>query len=345
MVYYALRATVHAASRGSFLSGSPISIAFVIEGQTVRLGDPNQWRAAVLHGDLTPATRIVVAEDGGQIYSGPALGYDGLKHLFETVDERDEPLADDAPPASESPVVTPTFEAPSAADDAFVPVPPSETAAQVQAEQPVWQRPRPQRWPVQEPPAIPRTATAAEAEAWRAGRRPLPPPKKKNNPGLGCLVLIVVLAGAGLAISQCTGDATRQPELLYAERTTEIVGVPDGETEATLGRGETITVLWPRTGQPQTWLQIEGGRFDGRYVREEALSPRRRPAVVMTDRARTITTNDVRVRAEPAGEPLDVANAGDQVQEIATTENGWSEIEYGQGVAYVATRYTRATRR
>lgn len=324
------------------MSGSPISIAFVIEGQTVRLGDPNQWRAAVSNGDLTPATRIVVAEDGGQIYSGPAGGYNELKHLFETVDERDEPSADDAPLASESPVVTPTFEAPSAADDAFVPVPPSETAAQVQAEQPVWQQPRPQRWPVQEPPAIPRTATAAEAEAWRTGRRPLPPPKKKNNAGLGCLVLIIILAGAGLAISRWTGDATRQPELLYAERTTEIVGVPDGEAEATLGRGETITVLWPRTGQPQTWLQIEGGRYDGRYVREEALSPRRRPSIVMTGRVRTITTDDVRVRAEPAGEPLDVANAGDRIQEIATTDNGWSEIEYGQGVAYVATRYTRA---
>ena len=65
----------------------------------------------------------------------------------------------------------------------------------------------------------------------------------------------------------------------------------------------------------------------------------------MTGRTRTITTDDVRVRADPAGEPLDVVNTGDQVEEIGTTDNGWSEIEYGQGVAYVATRYTRASRR
>lgn len=329
------------------MSGSPISIAFVIEGQTVRLGDPNQWRAAVLNGDLTPATRIVVAEDGGQIYSGPAAGYEGLDPHFEAAAAQDEPAADNTPPAAESPVVTPTFETSSAADDAFVPVPPpgSPAAPTPPPELPVWQQPRPPRWPVQEPPAIPRTATAAEAAAWRAGQRPLPPPKKKTNSGLGCLILIIILAGGGLAISQCTGDATRQPELLYAERSTSIVGTPDGEPEAILGRGETITVLWPRTGQPQTWLQIEGGRYDGRYILEEALSPRRRPAVVMTGRTRTITTDDVRVRADPAGEPLDVVNTGDQVEEIGTTDNGWSEIEYGQGVAYVATRYTRASRR
>lgn len=329
------------------MSGSPISIAFVIEGQTVRLGDPNQWRAAVLNGDLTPATRIVVAEDGGQIYSGPAAGYEGLNPHFEAAEAQGEPAADDTPSAAESPVVTPTFETSSAADDAFVPVPPpgSPATPTPPPELPVWQQPRPPRWPVQEPPAIPRTATAAEAAAWRAGQRPLPPPKKKTNSGLGCLILIIILAGGGLAISQCTGDATRQPELLYAERSTSIVGTPDGEPEAILGRGETITVLWPRTGQPQTWLQIEGGRYDGRYILEEALSPRRRPAVVMTGRTRTITTDDVRVRAEPAGEPLDVVNTGDQVEEIGTTDNGWSEIEYGQGVAYVATRYTRAPRR
>ena len=331
------------------MSGSPISIAFVIEEQTVRLGDPNQWRAAVSNGDLTPATRIVVAEDGGQIYSGPAGGYEGLNPHFEAADTLDEPTAEDLPLAAEEPVITPTFEASSAADDDFVPVPTPESPAHPMptptAEVPAWQQPRSQRWPVQEPPAIPRTATAAEAAAWRAGQRPLPPPKKKNNSGLGCLILIVILAGGGLAISQCTGDATRQPELLYAERSTAIVGTPDGEPEATLGRGETITVLWPRTGQPQTWLQIEGGRYDGRYVLEEALSPRRRPAVVMTGRTRTITTEDVRVRADPAGEPLDVVNTGDQVREIGVTDNGWSEIEYGQGVAYVASRYTRAPRR
>lgn len=331
------------------MSGSPISIAFVIEGQTVRLGDPNQWRAAVLNGDLTPATRILVAEDGGQIYSGPAAGYEALNPHFEAAEAQSEAEAGDTPLPEEAPLVTPTFETSSAADDAFVPVPTPESPASPGSptpppEQPVWQQPRQQRWPVQEPPAIPRTATAAEAAAWRAGQRPLPPRKKKNS-GLGCLILIIVLAGGGLAISQCTGDATRQPELLYAERSTNIVGTPDGEPEAILGRGETITVLWPRTGQPQTWLQIEGGRYDGRYILEEALSPRRRPAVIMTGRTRTITTDDVRVRADPAGEPLDVVNTGDQVEEIGTTDNGWSEIEYGQGVAYVATRYTRAPRR
>lgn len=329
------------------MSGSPISIAFVIEGQTVRLGDPNQWRAAVLNGDLTPATRIVVAEDGGQIYSGPAAGYEGLNSHFEAAQVKDEPAADDAPPAAESPVVTPTFETSSAADDAFVPVPSTEAlAAPAPApELPVWQQPRPQRWPVQEPPAIPRTATAAEAAAWRAGQRPLPPPKKKSNAGLGCLILIVVLAGAGLLLSRCTGDATRRAEVRYAEVQTAVTDGPDGSAQAMLGRGDTVTVLWPRTGQPQDWLQIQGGRFDGRYVRTEALSDRRRPTIVLTDRTRTITTEDVRVRADPAGEPLDVVNTGDQVHEIGVTDNGWSEIEYGQGVAYVATRYTRAPRR
>lgn len=329
------------------MSGSPISIAFVIEGQTVRLGDPNQWRAAVLHGDLTPATRIVVAEDGGQIYSGPAAGYEGLNPHFEAAEAQGEPAADDTPPAAESPVVTPTFETSSAADDAFVPVPPTESPATPTPppELPVWQQPRPPRWPVQEPPAIPRTATAAEAAAWRAGQRPLPPPKKKNNAGLGCLVLIVVLAGAGLLLSRCTGDATRRAEVRYAEVQTAVTDGPDGSPQAMLGRGDTVTVLWPRTGQPQDWLQIQGGRLDGRYVRTEALSDRRRPTIVLTDRTRTITTEDVRVRADPAGEPLDVVNTGDQVHEIGVTDNGWSEIEYGQGVAYVATRYTRAPRR
>ncbi len=329
------------------MSGSPISIAFVIEGQTVRLGDPNQWRAAVSNGDLTPATRVVVAEDGGQIYSGPASGYEGLKPQFEAAEARDDSTPGDPPSATEPPVVMPTFEASSAAGDAFVPVPPSETPASPTPppELPVWQQPRPQRWPVQEPPAIPRTATAAEAAAWRAGQRPLPPPKKKNNAGLGCLVLVVVLAGAGLLLSRCTGDATRRAEVRYAEVQTAVTDGPDGSPQATLGRGDSITVLWPRTGQPQDWLQVQGGRFDGRYVRTEALSDRRRPTIVLTDRTRTITTEDVRVRADPAGEPLDVVNTGDQVHEIGVTDNGWSEIEYGQGVAYVATRYTRAPRR
>ena len=328
------------------MSGSPISIAFVIEGQTVRLGDPNQWRAAVLNGDLTPATRVVVAEDGGQIYSGPASGYEGLEPLFEAAEIRDEPTTGDPIPVAETPVITPTFKSSSVADDAFVPVPPSEASAPptLPPELPVWQQPRPQRWPVQEPPAIPRTATAAEAAAWRAGQRPLPPPKK-NNAGLGCLVLIVVLAGAGLLLSRCTGDATRRAEVRYAEVQTAVTDGPDGSPQATLGRGDSITVLWPRTGQPQDWLQVRGGRFDGRYVRTEALSDRRRPTIVLTDRTRTITTEDVRVRADPAGEPLDVVNTGDQVHEIGVTDNGWSEIEYGQGVAYVATRYTRAPRR
>lgn len=326
------------------MSGSSISIAFVIEGQTVRLGDPNQWRAAVLNGDLTPATRIVVAEDGGQIYSGSAGGYDGLKSLFEAADE---PTPDDMSPVAETPVVTPTFKTSSAADDAFVPVPPTEAPASSTPppELPVWQQPRPQRWPVQEPPAIPRTATAAEAASWRVGQRPLPPPKKKNNAGLGCLVLIVVLAGAGLLLSRCTGDATRRAEVRYAEVQTAVTDGPEGSPQAMLGRGDTVTVLWPRTGQPQDWLQVQGGRFDGRYVRTEALSDRRRPTIVLTDRTRTITTEDVRVRADPAGEQLDVVNTGDQVHEIGVTDNGWSEIEYGQGVAYVATRYTRAPRR
>lgn len=327
------------------MSGSPISIAFVIEGQTVRLGDPNQWRAAVLHGDLTPATRIVVAEDGGQIYSGPAAGYEGLKPLFDAAEAQDELTPDDLPPTAETPVVTPTFETSSAADDAFVPVPPAGATATPPPELPVWQQPRPQRWPVQEPPAIPRTATAAEAEAWRAGQRPLPPPKKKNNAGLGCLVMVVVLAGAGLLISRCTGDATRRAEVRYAEVQTAVTDGPDGAPRATLNRGDTITVLWPRTGQPQEWLQVQGGRLDGGYVRQEALSDRRRPTIVLTDRTRIITTEDVRVRADPAGEPVDMANTGDQVHEIGVTDNGWSEIEYGQGVAYVATRYTRAPRR
>lgn len=327
------------------MSGSPISIAFVIEGQTVRLGDPNQWRAAVLHGDLTPATRIVVAEDGGQIYSGPAAGYEGLKPLFEASEAQDEPTPDDLPPAAETPIVTPTFETSSAADDAFVPVPSLNSNPQPAPELPAWQQPRPQRWPVQEPPAIPRTATAAEAEAWRAGQRPLPPPKKKNSAGLGCLIMVVMLAGAGLLISRCTGDATRRAEVRYAEVQTAVTDGPDGSPQAMLGRGDTITVLWPRTGLPQDWLQVQGGRFDGRYVRSEALSDRRRPTLVLTDRTRTITTEDVRVRADPAGEPLDVVNTGDQVHEIGVTDNGWSEIEYGQGVAYVATRYTRPPRR
>ncbi len=325
------------------MSGSPISIAFVIEGQTVRLGDPNQWRAAVKHGDLTPATRIVVAEDGGQIYSGPAAGYDGLKPVFEAEKGPDEIAPDNVP--AETPVVTPRFETPSTSDNAFVPVPPSEAAVQSPPETLVWQQPRPQRWPVQEPPAIPRTATAAEAEAWRNGQRPLPPPKKKNNAGLGCLVTVVVLAGAGLLISRCTGDATREAEVRYAEVQTAVTDGPDGVTQTTLARGDRITVLWPRTGQPQEWVQVQGGQFDGRYVRSEAVSERRRPALVLTNRTRTITTDEVRVRADPAGEPLDVVNAGDQVEEIGVTDNGWSEIEYGQGVAYVASRYTRAPRR
>jgi hypothetical protein len=325
------------------LSGSPISIAFVIEGQTVRLGDPNQWRAAVKHGDLTPMTRIVVAEDGGQVYSGPASGYEGLKSMFQA-DEASEhpPVVDDSAPG-QSPVITPAFEAPAptVASSASAP----DLTPNPAPELPVWQQPRPQRWPVPEPPTIPRTATAADAEAWRAGQRPLPPPKKKNNAGLGCLVLIVVLAGAGLLLSRCAGDATRRAEVRYAETQTVVTDGPDGAPRAMLNRGDTITVLWPRTGQPQEWLQVQGGRLDGGYVRQEALSDRRRPTIVLTDRTRTITTEDVRVRADPAGEPLDVVNTGDQVREIGVTENGWSEIEYGQGVAYVATRYTRAPRR
>lgn len=325
------------------MSGSPISIAFVIEGQTVRLGDPNQWRAAVKHGDLTPMTRIVVAEDGGQVYSGPASGYEGLKSLFQAEEASEHPpVVDDSAPG-QSPVITPAFEAPAptVASSASAPDPTPNPAPEL----PVWQQPRPQRWPVPEPPTIPRTATAADAEAWRAGQRPLPPPKKKNNAGLGCLVLIVVLAGAGLLLSRCAGDATRRAEVRYAETQTVVKDGPDGAPRAMLNRGDTITVLWPRTGQPQEWLQVQGGRLDGGYVRQEALSDRRRPTIVLTDRTRTITTEDVRVRADPAGEPLDVVNTGDQVREIGVTENGWSEIEYGQGVAYVATRYTRAPRR
>lgn len=192
---------------------------------------------------------------------------------------------------------------------------------------------------------MPRTATAAQAAAYRAGLRPQPEAPRKKASGLGCLFLLIVLGGLIFLIAQCTGDASRQPQVRYAEISTGVASRPDGPVDASLDRGDSVTVLWPRTGQPQAWLEVKGGRFNGRYVREEALSSVRRPAIEATDRKRVVTTDNVRVRADPDGEPIDVANMGDQVREIGVTSDGWSEITHGEGVAYIASRYTRAPRR
>ncbi|HUH09640.1 MAG TPA: hypothetical protein VLZ73_03730, partial [Brevundimonas sp.] len=73
------------------MSATSISIAFVIEGQTVRLGDPNQWRAAIQNGDLGPATRVVAEEDGHRIYSGAASGFAPVAELFEDMPEEEGP--------------------------------------------------------------------------------------------------------------------------------------------------------------------------------------------------------------------------------------------------------------
>src|SRR5690606_31992144 len=79
---------------GDSLSATSISIAFVIEGQTVRLGDPNQWRAAIQNGDLGPATRVVAEEDGHRIYSGAASGFAPVAELFEDLPQGEGPPSD-----------------------------------------------------------------------------------------------------------------------------------------------------------------------------------------------------------------------------------------------------------
>lgn len=319
------------------MSSTSISIAFVIEGQTVKLGDPNQWRAAIQNDDLVPATRVVAEEDGHRIYSGAASGFAPLAELFEDMPqveaapvvveaaETSVPTAPEPVPEAAPPVAPAASEPTPAAPPASTSTPPPATQAQ----------PRP----------VPRTATAAQAAAYRAGLRPQPEPPRKKASGLGCLLLLIVLGGLIFLIAQCTGDASRQPQVRYAETATGVASRPDGPVDASLERGDSVTVLWPRTGQPQAWLEVKGGRFDGRYVREEALSSVRRPAITATDRARVVTTDNVRVRADPDGEPIGVANTGDQVHEIGMTSNGWSEIQRGEGVAYIASRYTRAPRR
>ena len=313
------------------MSAKSISIAFVIEGQTVKLGDPNQWRAAIQNDDLVPTTRVVAEEDGRRIYSGAASGFAPLTELFQDMPEgeAESPAADavetTAPTTSEAvvetalPVETPTSEPLASAA--------SPTVPQVM------------------PLPVPRTATAAQAAAYRAGQRPQPVSPRKKASGLGCLLLLIVLGGLIFLIAQCTGDASRQPQVRYAEVATGVASRPEGPEDASLERGDSVTVLWPRTGQPAAWLQIKGGRFDGRYVREETLSSARRPALRLTDRTRVVTTDNVRVRADPDGEPISVANMGDQVHEIGVTSDGWSEIKHGDGAAYIASRYTRALRR
>lgn len=313
------------------MSATSISIAFVIEGQTVRLGDPNQWRAAIQNGDLGPATRVVAEEDGHRIYSGAASGFAPVAELFEDMPE------EEGPPSAVDPVEGSVPTTPEPAVEATPPVEPAATAPA-----PV---PTPPPTPPMAPRPVPRTATAAQAAAYRAGLRPQPEPPRKKASGLGCLLLLVVLGGLIFLIAQCTGDASRRPQVRYAEIATGVASRPDGPVDASLERGDSVTVLWPRTGQPQAWLEVKGGRFDGRYVREEALSSVRRPAIDATDRKRVVTTDNVRVRADPDGEPIDVANMGDQVQEIGVTSDGWSEIVHGEGVAYIASRYTRAPRR
>lgn len=312
------------------MSSTSISIAFVIEGQTVRLGDPNQWRAAIQNGDLGPATRVVAEEDGHRIYSGAASGFAPVADLFEDLPQEAPTPLDVAPP--DVPPVEPS-----------VPITP-ESAAEA-ASPPQTPPPAPAPAPQPQPRPVPRTATAAQAAAYRAGLRPQPEPPRKKASGLGCLLLLIVLGGLIFLIAQCTGDASRQPQVRYAEIATGVASRPDGPVDASLARGDSVTVLWPRTGQPQAWLEIKGGRFDGRYVREESLSSVRRPAIDATGRKRIVTTDNVRVRADPAGEPINVANMGDQVQEIGVTSDGWSEIVHGEGVAYIASRYTRAPRR
>lgn len=313
------------------MSATSISIAFVIEGQTVRLGDPNQWRAAIQNGDLVAATRIVAEEDGHRIYSGAASGFAPVADLFEGGPE------EEGPPSAVDPA---EGAVPTTPEPAVEAAPPVEPAAPAPAPAPT-----PPPTPPVAPRPVPRTATAAQAAAYRAGLRPQPEAPRKKASGLGCLLLLIVLGGLIFLIAQCTGDASRQPQVRYAEIATGVASRPDGPVDASLARGDSVTVLWPRTGQPQAWLEIKGGRFDGRYVREESLSSVRRPAIDATGRKRVVTTDNVRVRADPAGEPISVANMGDQVQEIGVTSDGWSEIVHGEGVAYIASRYTRAPRR
>lgn len=317
------------------MSATSISIAFVIEGQTVKLGDPNQWRAAIQNGDLGPTTRVVAEEDGHRVYSGAASGFAPVADMFEDLPQGEG----EAPVVEAVETAVPTTPAPVA--EAAVPV----DTAPAAATPPPAPTPTPQPAPQAQPRPVPRTATAAQAAAYRAGLRPQPEPPRKKASGLGCLILLIVLGGLIFLIAQCTGDASRQPQVRYAEIATGVASRPDGPVDASLDRGDSVTVLWPRTGQPQAWLEIKGGRFDGRYVREEALSSVRRPAIDATDRRRVVTTDNVRVRADPDGEPINVANMGDQVQEIGVTSDGWSEIVHGEGVAYIASRYTRAPRR
>lgn len=319
------------------MSSTSISIAFVIEGQTVKLGDLNQWRAAIQNGDLFPATRVVAEEDGHRVYSGAASGFAPLAELFEDLPQGDaEPVVVEAVEMTVPTVPEPVAEAAPPVDPA--PSAPTSTPTPPPA-------PPPQLQPQPQPRPVPRTATAAQAAAYRAGLRPQPEAPRKKASGLGCLLLLIVLGGLIFLIAQCTGDASRRPQVRYAEIATGVASRPDGPVDASLERGDSVTVLWPRTGQPQAWLEVKGGRFNGRYVREEALSSVRRPAIETTDRKRVVTTDNVRVRADPDGEPIDVANTGDQVQEIGTTSDGWSEITHGEGVAYIASRYTRAARR
>lgn len=317
------------------MSSTSISIAFVIEGQTVKLGDPNQWRAAIQNGDLSSATRVVAEEDGHRIYSGAASGFAPLADLLEHV-----PQGEAAPVVVEA-VETNVQTTPEPVAEAAAPVDPAASAP-TPTPPPA---PPPQPTPQAQPRPVPRTATAAQAAAYRAGLRPQPEAPRKKASGLGCLLLLIVLGGLIFLIAQCTGDASRQPQVRYAEIATGVASRPDGPVDARLARGDSVTVLWPRTGQPQAWLEIKGGRFDGRYVREESLSSVRRPAIDATGRKRVVTTDNVRVRADPAGEPINVANMGDEVQEIGVTSDGWSEIVHGEGVAYIASRYTRAPRR
>lgn len=311
------------------MSSTSISIAFVIEGQTVKLGDPNQWRAAIQNDDLVPTIRVVAEEDGHRIYSGAASGFAPLAELFEDMPQ-EEPTPSVVQAVEPSVPITPE-----AVVEAAIPV---ETPAPPPA-------PTPPPTLQAQPQPVPRTATAAQAAAYRAGLRPQPEAPRKKASGLGCLLLLIVLGGLIFLIAQCTGDASRRPQVRYAEIATGVASRPDGPVDASLERGDSVTVLWPRTGQPQAWLEVKGGRFNGRYVREEALSSVRRPAIETTDRKRVVTTDNVRVRADPDGEPIDVANMGDQVREIGVTSDGWSEITHGEGVAYIASRYTRAPRR
>lgn len=307
---------------GSDLSGPSLTIAFAVEGEPVRLNSAGQWRAAIDRGDLKRDTRVLVEEGGQPTYTGPAAGHEALAAFFSP----------EAPPPKEP---DPEAIDPPSYPDASSPAKSASTSTSAKIDPPA---PAPLRTkPVAEPATL--KSAASPPEPPPAPPEPLTPPRKPKDKTMGCFLLLAGLVIVVFLISRCGGSFGGAVETRYIERETGLFAEPGGPAVGTAPRGEAITVHIPRDQQPSQ-IRIEGGRFDGRYLAADAVSPTPRPTLRATGLTKRVRGLGVRVRREPGGQVFEAVNTGDTVYEIGVTPDGWSEIQYGEGVAYVATEFT-----